>query len=264
MEDKNQESISEILQIDPYTSGRALYLWETRKSRRLIYIAAIVILALFVGVVYYIKTYNISTPLKLINGGSSGQWFSATKAYNFISAYNLPTDLIPTGVYSISNSTCHTTTYGKWYLSNYSSGSPSIVLNYSKLNQTKPFAEYITIVVVDPAFLNNYTQILGANGYCGNIYKKILTNASYNITSVNFAGKTGDLTKIYNFTDAGLILTTSYYLGPRPDIAWYATGVLYKNVKIGVGVWGSRNYMNASQIIQLTNQTVQAFVLQNP
>ena len=262
-EEDFESSGNENLGIDSYTSGKAVYLWETRKSRRLTYVAAIIILAIFVGVVYYIKTNNVGpTPITFIGLSQIGL-FKQSTAYNFISSYTLPSQYASTNIFNSSNSTCHLKGYLKWYLAN--NLTLTGVNNFSELDQNKPAAEYIFINSIDGSFLNNFTTIFNSNGgYCEAGIKKLIDNSTFSSSTFDFAGRQGYLLKFSNFTDAALIQTNNYYVGQRPNLAWYAAIVLYKNMLISVGVWGFADHMNQTMLVQLMNQTIQTFITQNP
>lgn len=229
------------------------------------YILAIVVAAALVGVIYYFKSGSISVPLSsttTIQPAKSS--YSSTDVGRFMPTFNLPTSPPASQVLNATTSECHVTQFVKWYLASNSLQTGSAI-NYSQFNKSMPYAEYVSIGAVDPSFLANYTQRLSQNGgYCRSSIKPLLTNATFSYSVVSFAGASGYLLRFSNFTNNALNLTATYYTGQRPNVNWYSTAVMYKNVQISVGFWGFAGYMNASQLIRYTNLTLQAFKSQYP
>jgi len=155
---------------------------------------------------------------------------------------------------------CNFSGYVKWYIENGFSSNPNAPENYSALNQSIPFSYYYIIGFSNTTAI--YSNVIAKNGgYCSNLSKNLSSNSTfvrYNATFYNNAK--GYVLVFTNFTAQGFNMTDSYYIGKKPDIAFYYTNVLYNNTRFTVGVWGFRNQINISSVEEMTNSILKAYI----
>ena len=84
------------------------------------------------------------------------------------------------------------------------------------------------------------------------------TFAHYNATFYN--GVKGYILVFTNFTTRGFNITDSYYIGKKPDIAFYYTNAIYNNTRFTVGVWGFSNQINISSVENMTNALLKSYI----
>jgi hypothetical protein len=190
-------------------------------------------------------------------------YMSNAYVQNFTSKY-----VPPTTIGNVSNMivaavpSCGITYYYKYILNGLQS--QSAIANYSLLNKSRPFAVYFEFGVINPLSLESYSSTLTRKGgYCNPTTDPIMTNSTFSYKMINFSNLNGSstqgyLTQFSNFTAQGLNLTYTYYTGMMPNISWYFTSVLYKNVEVKVAFWGFTGHMNTSQLISYTNSALQA------
>lgn len=166
--------------------------------------------------------------------------------------------LVPPQFISIPE--CNFSGYVKWYIENGFSSNPNIPENYSNLNQSIPFAYYYLIGFSNTSSI--YSNAIAQNGgYCSDLSRNLSLNSTfihYNATFYN--NMKGYVLAFTNFTAQGFNMTDSYYIGKKPDIAFYYTTVLYNNTRFTVGVWGFRNQINISSVEEMTNSLLKAYI----
>jgi len=155
---------------------------------------------------------------------------------------------------------CNFSGYVKWYIENGFSSNPTAPENYSTLNQSIPFSYYYLIGFSNTSSI--YSNAIAQNGgYCSDLSKNLSSNSTfvhYNATFYNNAK--GYVLVFTNLTAQGFNMTDSYYIGKKPDIAFYYTSVLYNNTRFTVGIWGFRNQINISSVEEMTNSLLKTYI----
>ncbi len=151
-----------------------------------------------------------------------------------------------------SNVTSFTNTYATQSLQNGN------VMDYSSLNKSEPLAIYLTIYYINYTDMKNFTEKFNSDDGYGSQYPYgvIKSNSSFSAVPTNFNGASGLVDELSNFTPNGLNLSGVYYVGAQPDINWYFTAVIYKNVRIGVGEWGFAGHMKTGWLINYTDRVI--------
>ncbi len=154
---------------------------------------------------------------------------------------------------------CNFSGWEKWYIENGFSDNSALYQNYSKLNQSIPFAWEVIIGFSNTTKAYNAT-INGNGGYCSSIIHNVTLLSSFTSSKQRFYNNaTGYLVTFTNFTSAGLNLTNSYYIGPKPNLEWSFSMVNYNGIWIRVAAWGFYNEINESQLINWTNITAMLY-----
>ncbi|MEM0201859.1 MAG: hypothetical protein QXR73_01645, partial [Candidatus Micrarchaeaceae archaeon] len=217
---------------------------------------AIVIIIIATGVHYYANALEAGS----IN---TGYYINGTAANSFISNYSLPQNistLYRSSIYNYIDPSCQNTEYILPYLIK-GIASPSAPTNFSTVNQSNPLAILIGVGIVAPSYLSQYNATVEKNdGYCLPAMKAISENSTFISIPTKFDGISGYIFNISNFTNEGLNLTYTYYIGPRPNLTWYNGIARYHNAEISVSIWSMTGHANLTMLYNDMNYTVKAFL----
>ncbi len=241
--------------------------------------ASIIVVLISVAIFEYVHTEGLSTHITTINYYTTTLTTTLTtsispnssilfarrmeKILNFMNSYDLP--ISNKSFYKISPElitipSCNFSGYVKWYIENGFSSNPNIPQNYSKLNQSMPFSYFYIIGISNTTSI--YNKIITKNGgFCSPTIEALSSNSSFtHYNTVFYNGIDGYILVFTNFTPEGYNITYSYYVGPKPDIAFYYTSFIYNNTIFKVGVWGFRQSMNITNLEYLTNDLIKTYL----
>ena len=160
----------------------------------------------------------------------------------------------------VANDTdCNYTGYVIWYIKNGYPSNSSTPVNYSKINQTAPFAWYVKVGTSDN--MAAYKKILQNNGgYCSQISHALAKNSSFSSSNVSLSENSkGYILSFTNFSQTGLKITNTSYIGARPNITWVYTNAVYGNAIISIGAWGLGNNIKNNELLSLTNSIISQY-----
>jgi hypothetical protein len=211
----------------------------------------------------HIQTSSIY-PTTILNNSTSADYLNRSLLVNYIKYSILPKfkmDFYLNKSILIENSSLfNNEVFEKFF---YTGNSIETVIsttpfNYSSYNQSKLFVSYITIVIVNNSDIKNFTYLYkNGKGLIGLNSSEDFSNVStfryYNISIYN---QSGYLDELSNFTQQGLNLTNSYYIGKKPNLSWYLESVLYKNTYVIVGMWGFGDNINITSLNNYTLEVV--------
>lgn len=202
------------------------------------------------------STSQITTPITVRQSNSSNKNISS-----FAAEVSLP---VGPGYYSVApeviiNKGCNYTGYVVWYIKNGYPSNSSAPVNYSKINQTAPFALYVKVGT--SGTMSAYRKALQNNrGYCSQIFDEIAKNSSFTSLNVSFSENSeGYLLSFTNFSSEGLKITNTSYIGPKPNVIWKYTNVVYGNVIISIGAWGLGNNVKSNDLVYFTNYIISQY-----
>lgn len=137
----------------------------------------------------------------------------------------------------------------------------SQAFNYSSLNQSKPFGEYVNVLYL---YTMNYSELTRfRNAYYANHsffapHHDLFKDAMVGNAPISISGTQGFLIKATNFTNRGFADYQILYIGNKPNVSLYYVTVLYKNLRIIVGEWGFSNSINATELFNYTAKVIGA------
>ena len=195
---------------------------------------------------------------------STGAYYvNLSEANSFMSNYSLPSNISTlhrvSTIYTSIDPYCQSTEYVMDYLPQGVSNAAE-PLNFSALNQSNPITILIAVEVVSPSYMGQYNATVKSNnGYCLPIMKQISENSTFTSIPTKFYNANGYLFEISNFTNEGLNLTSTYYLGPRPNLVWYNAAAHYHNAVVEIAVWAIAGHENTTMLYNDMNYTVASF-----
>ncbi len=229
-------------------------------------IIAVVLIFIVLVVVYMYVEGSTSVkpqPKVFVNATTTVQAPSTAFAESFLAPYSpekaLPNVTTFTSVPYDTGGACSSVATIKWF------AQPGVNVsytneNFSTLNQSLPFAEYAAVFVVDPASEVSYAAATNSIGVCSPYLGPIRENStySYKITQIN--GLEVHEYTLSNFTNQGLNLTNTYYIGSKPNLYWYFASTVYNGYGLQFGVWGFASSMNQTSLQNQTEQFVTEFM----
>ncbi len=239
----------------------------TPRSYLLQYALAAIVIVAILSVAYYFllqpkapSNSSISiTPTTSIIPTTS---ITSNAIVSFLSRFLIPTSLPPALPLpnSFSVSACNSTVYYNSYIEPNSFATPSSPVNYSKLNQSMPFTIYTEVEFVNSSSMNSFLSAFNSNGgFCDPYMKPISENSTFYHEPVNISGLPGYIMIFSNFTNAGLNLSSNYYMGPRPDLVWYIIVVIYKNTALTTNIWTFRGALNTTAALNYEKDIISNF-----
>lgn len=223
--------------------------------RAALVIAIIIVIAIAIlAVVYQYSNIHPST---------SAYYVNLTEADLFINNYSLPSNVSTlhriNTIYTSTDPYCQNTEYIVDYLPQGISNAAQPV-NFSALDQNNPAVILVAISVVDPSYLSQYNATVKSNkGYCLPIMKQISENSTFLSIPTEFYNASGYLLEMSNFTNEGLNLTSTYYIGQRPNLDWYNAAAHYHNAVIEIAEWAIAGHENTTMLYNDMNYTVASF-----
>lgn len=222
------------------------------------YLIAIVILIVIASIIIIIvqrTSFIISTP---ISQKPTSIGLNTVKSY--MNNFSVKTPLNYLGSFTYSNSICNYTEYSAEY-AQAGVPVPPAPANFSKLNESQPIFISFTVAVINQSFMPSYiSKINTSGGFCIPSMYNISKNSTYSHSILTISGVPSYLMNFSNFTDEGLNLTYTYYIGKRPNLEWSVIKTIYKNTAILTGIWSFKGYANGSLLKNYSEQFYNSYI----
>jgi hypothetical protein len=231
-----------------------------------IYLTAIISFALVFVILVSLYIFMEGTHgVKTANGSQEvmSQKQNMITARNFLETYApaapLSNSIIFNNVTYDANGLCNSVGTIKWFTQpginvNYT------MVNFSKLNQSLPFAEYALVFAINQSNLGAYYSMVNKTGVCSPYMEPILKNSTFDYEGLHFGPTNIYMYTLSNFTETGFNLTNTKYIGNKPDLYWYFASTVYKGYDLQFGVWGFKDSKNDYYLLNQSKNFVNQFI----
>lgn len=132
-------------------------------------------------------------------------------------------------------------------------------VNFSNINTTEPFFEYVTVAVFNQSYAPIARKTLYANR--GIIYpprfSSLIPNSTYFSTNITIDGSSSYILKFSNLTPSAMG-SIAKYTGQAPrNIDYFIVVSIYKDTYIEVGDEGFSQSMNVSRLVSIESKLLQ-------
>ncbi len=133
--------------------------------------------------------------------------------------------------------------------------------NFSKLDQSIPFAQYVAVYTPDASNASEFSLEVNQTGLCpeSSLYS-VFSNSTYHYGTFGYKGMLLHEYLLSNFTNEGLNLTSNNYVGKKPDLYWYFVTGMYGGQELQFGSWGPIGSINDTALRSQAEQFLNAFM----
>ena len=259
----SMQAADNMPQKEPY-DDKSTYLGikepESNSGKLKHYLAATaLVVILLLLIILVLHNFGIYLPLQHITNATTSSPISINESSTYLGNFSFNTKLKNLGTFVYRDTYCNYTEYFVDYAQKGVPVPPGAI-NFSTLNTSEPIFVSFGVENINGS-LGRYLSIInGTGGYCQKIFSEISKNSLYSKSSAKIDGINAYIMNFSNFTNAGLNLTQTYYIGPKPNLEWQITKVVYKNVALVTSVWWFEGKANNTALYNYSSNFYSRFI----
>lgn len=224
------------------------------------YLAAIaLVVILFFVITLILHNFGIYIPLQNIANTTAPSTISINASRAYLGNFSFNTKLKNLGTFVYSNAYCN---YKEYFLDYAQDGVPLPpgAINFSKLNESEPIFVSFGVENINGSIGRYLSIVNSTGGYCQEAFREISKNSHYSSSKASIDGMNAYVMNFSNFTNTGLNMTQTYYIGVRPDLEWQITKVIYKNVALVTSIWWFAGSANNTKLYNYSSNFYSHFI----